>query len=268
MKELVAELAPLIKEMPVGYQKELDFGRLDARDDGVYPFSKIERAFIYLLDSGTINLGQYLDIRKRYGERNKYLHVFQINSSKNFNKWIREYLKKQEPELVDASVDFDEHYSIYHYQFLLDEKIRICVKASRAVRRFTDIPIEERALSFDDRTSPFRIQFQKFLFQKEKVDVYLLLAIWKDRIVNYLMTEKEIVNHPGWLAFQRSNAGGDGQLRIMQGDNVLINFISGNRIFKEKCDGTRETFDKYIVPNNRLAGAIRYKMRMIQEGRL
>lgn len=38
MKELVAELSELIKEMPAGYQKELDFGKLDARNDGVYSF--------------------------------------------------------------------------------------------------------------------------------------------------------------------------------------------------------------------------------------
>lgn len=268
MKELVAELSELIKEMPAGYQRELDFGKLDARNDGVYPFSKLEKAFIYLLDSGVINLGKYLDIRKRYCERNKFLEAFQINSAKYFNQWIREYLKHEEPELIDASTEFDEEYSPYHYQLLLDSKIRICVKASRAVDRYLHVPLAEKALAFNDRVSDFRIQFQTFYFQKEKVDVYLLLAIWKDRIVNYVMTESEITSHPGWLAFKRSNAGGDGQLRIIQGSPYQINFFFDKKSLKEKNDCTRDDFDQFIVPNNHLVDAIRHKMRLIEEGKL
>lgn len=267
MKKLVAELSELVKKMPIGYQNELNFGSIDAGNDGIFPFSKIEKSLIFLIDSGIINIGQYLDIRKRYEERNKYLPAFQINSSKYFNQWIREYLKKEEPELIDASLEYDENYSQYHYQLLLDKKIRICVKASRAIERFTRFPIEYRALEYNDRTSAFRIQFQTFFFRKEMVDVYLLLGIWKDRIVNYLMTEKEIVNHPAWLAFRKSNAQGDGQLRIMQGDDLPVTY-GGRQKFTEKCQCPREAFDPFIVPNNHLASAIRYKMRQIQEGKL
>lgn len=261
MKELIAEISEYVKQMPLGYQKELEFGKIDACNDGVYPFSKIERAFVYLIESGTINLGQYLDIRKRYGERNKYMDAFRISSNKYLTNWIKDYLKSEEPELVDASVEYDDTYSRYHYQLLLDKKIRICVKGSRAIDRYMKRPIEERALSFDDRVSDFRLQFQTFFFQKEKVDVYILLGIWKDRIVNYVMTQKEIESHPGWLKHTRSNAQGDGQLRIMQGRSYTINFVSGKRLLKEQNNCTRDDFDPFIVPNNHLADAIRYKMR-------
>ena len=75
------------------------------------------------------------------------------------------------------------------------------------------------------------------------------------------MTQKEIESHPGWLKHTRSNAQGDGQLRIMQGRSYTINFVSGKRLLKEQNNCTRDDFDPFIVPNNHLADAIRYKMR-------
>ena len=268
MKELVKEVAELIKEMPIGYQKELDFGKLDARNDGVYPFCKLEKAFIYLLESGVINLGKYLDIRKRYCERNKYLEAFQIASTKYFSQWVREYLKREEPDLIDASVEYDSQHSIYHYQLMLDKKIKISVKASRAVDRYLHAPLPEKALSFYDRTSNFRLQYQTFFFQRERVDVYLLLGIWKDKIVNYVMTEGEIRSHPGFLRYHRSNVAGDGQLRIMQGAQHIITSPQLKYSFKEKNDCTRDDFVQFIVPNNHLADAIRRKFRLKEEGKL
>ena len=52
----------------------------------VYPFNKFEYIISHLIGTDTITLQQYLDIRNRYLERNKYLYVFEITAPRTFGE--------------------------------------------------------------------------------------------------------------------------------------------------------------------------------------
>ena len=59
----------------------------------VYPFNKFEYIISHLIGTGTITLQQYLDIRNRYLERNKYLYVFEITAPRTFGEtWAQRHL--------------------------------------------------------------------------------------------------------------------------------------------------------------------------------
>lgn len=66
----------------------------------------------HLIASNTITLRQYLDIRNRYLERNKYLYVFEITASRTFGEtWAQRHLNEVVPELQRPSIMYDPTYS-------------------------------------------------------------------------------------------------------------------------------------------------------------
>ena len=114
----------------------------------VYPFNKFEYIISHLIGTDTITLQQYLDIRNKYLERNKYLYVFEITAPRTFGEtWAQRHLNEVVPELQRPSVSYDPDYS-GQYDFWYNG-IRIEVKASRAVRRKSGDSLIIKALSSD-----------------------------------------------------------------------------------------------------------------------
>lgn len=78
----------------------------------VYPFNKFEYVISHLIASKTITLRQYLDIRNRYLERNKYLYGFEITAPRTFGEtWAQRHLNEVVPELQRPSIEYDSNYS-------------------------------------------------------------------------------------------------------------------------------------------------------------
>jgi len=84
-------------------------------------------------------------------KRNLYLYIFEISSPRGFGEaWAQGHLKELVPELKKPSKKIDQDYA-GQYDFLLDDCIRIEVKASRAVDSDIDKPLlrEGPCLRFD-----------------------------------------------------------------------------------------------------------------------
>src|SRR5437764_10865910 len=99
----------------------------------VYPFNEYEYMISTLLGADVLSLDDYYALRDEYIARNLYLYIFEISAPRGFGElWAQGHLKELVPDLVKPSKKLDPDYS-GQYDFLLDSKIRIEVKASRAV---------------------------------------------------------------------------------------------------------------------------------------
>lgn len=102
------------------------------------------------------------------------------------------------------------------YDLWLDG-IKIEVKASRAVDSDSDEPLCMKALS-RDTTKNFLMNFQQL--KPQCCDVFIWVAVFRDQIVLWIMSSKELLENPSYSKGQhRGNTGNEGQLHINQ-ENV------------------------------------------------
>jgi hypothetical protein len=86
-------------------------------------------------------------------DRNSFLYIFEISAPRTFGEaWAQGHLKELVPELSKPSKKLDPRYS-GEYDFFLDGKIRIEVKASRAVDAESDEPLYTHGNSKPGSTS-------------------------------------------------------------------------------------------------------------------
>ena len=93
----------------------------------VYPFNRFEYVLSHLIAEGVITLDNYIDIRNRYLNRNKYLYLFEITAPRTFGEtWAQRHLNEIVPELERPTTQKDPNYS-GQYDFWYDD-IKIEVK--------------------------------------------------------------------------------------------------------------------------------------------
>ena len=174
----------------------------------VYPFNKFEYIISHLIGTDTITLQQYLDIRNRYLERNKYLYVFEITAPRTFGEtWAQRHLNEVVPELQRPSMAYDPDYS-GQYDFWYNG-IRIEVKASRAVRRKSGDSLIIKALSSDSNYG-FDMNFQQL--KPACCDVFVWIAVWRDVIRYWVLSSDEVKNNRYYSSRQHRGNVGEGQL--------------------------------------------------------
>lgn len=174
----------------------------------VYPFNKFEYIISHLIGTDTITLQQYLDIRNRYLERNKYLYVFEITAPRTFGEtWAQLHLNEVVPELQRPTTLFDPDYS-GQYDFWYDG-IKIEVKASRAVRRKSGDSLIIKALSSDSNYG-FDMNFQQI--KPACCDVFVWIAVWRDVIRYWVLSSDEVKNNRYYSSGQHRGNVGEGQL--------------------------------------------------------
>ena len=174
----------------------------------VYPFNKFEYTLSHLIGTDTITLQQYLDIRNRYLERNKYLYVFEITAPRTFGEtWAQRHLNEVVPELQRPSTSYDPDYT-GQYDFWYDG-IRIEVKASRAVRRKSGDSLIIKALSSDSKYG-FDMNFQQI--KPACCDVFVWIAVWRDVIRYWVLSSDEVKNNRYYSSGQHRGNVGEGQL--------------------------------------------------------
>ena len=174
----------------------------------VYPFNKFEYIISHLIGTDTITLQQYLDIRNRYLERNKYLYVFEITAPRTFGEtWAQRHLNEVVPELQRPSTSYDPNYS-GQYDFWYNG-IRIEVKASRAVRRKSGDSLIIKALSSDPKYG-FDMNFQQI--KPACCDVFVWIAVWRDVIRYWVLSSDEVKNNRYYSIGQHRGNVGEGQL--------------------------------------------------------
>ena len=181
--------------------------------NAVYPFNTIEYIMSYLIGTGTITISQYLDMRRRYVERNKYLYVFEVTAPRTFGEeWAERHLNEIIPALQCPSKELDPAYTKGQYDFWYDG-IRIEVKASRAVRRMSGGTLISKALSSDSREG-FDMNFQQM--KPACCDVFVWIAVWRDIIRYWVLSTGEVENNPYYSSGQHRGNVGEGQLWIRE----------------------------------------------------
>jgi len=230
MQDLQKELARLLDQLPDAAAIRDTLETLVS----FYPFNEYEYMISHLLGRDILTLDQYLELRDGYIARNMFLYIFEISGPRTFGEaWAQGHLKELVPELAKSTKKLDPGYS-GQYDFLLDGKIKVEVKASRGVDSELDAPLYVKALSFDsDR--PFWMNFQQV--KCACCDVFVWIAVWRDVINYWVLSSHEVANNPHYSRGQHRGNVGEGQLHITQ-ENI-------------------RDFDQYAVQPNKLVEAIR-----------
>ena len=237
MQTLRKQLDELVAKLPDGKAVRARIDEIYS----VYPFNEFEYLISTLLGRDVLSLDQYYELRDSYMERNAFLYIFEISAPRTFGEaWAQGHLKELVPDLSKPSKKVDPNYS-GEYDFFLDGRIRIEVKASRAVDASSDEPLYVKALS-SDSTQPFWMNFQQV--KPACCDVFVWIAVWRDRIRYWILSSHELKTHRAYSKGQHRGNTGEGQLHLRQ-ENI-------------------RDFDKYEVVSSRLGKAIRdaYKRQL------
>lgn len=177
----------------------------------VYPFNEYEYIISTLLGFGKLKIDEYYQIRDDYIARNLYLYIFEISAPRGFGeRWAQGHLKELVPELEKPSKSRDSSYS-GEYDFFLDGKIKIEVKASRAVDSSVEGTLVERALS-SEMKKPFLMNFQQV--KPECCDVFVWVAVWRDKIRYWVLSSKELRSNRYYQPKHHRGNEGEGQLHV------------------------------------------------------
>lgn len=200
----------------------------------VFPFNEYEYIISTLLGLGKLTLDEYYELRDEYISRNMFLYVFEISAPRGFGEtWAQGHLKELVPELIKPSKKRDPNYS-GQYDFYLDDKIRIEVKASRAVDFNSREALPVKALSSDSEKE-FDMNFQQT--KPACCDVFIWVGVWRDVIRYWALTSDEVAKNKYFSKGQHRGNVGEGQLHLKH-NNI-------------------DEFAKYEVKSNRLLEAIR-----------
>jgi len=178
----------------------------------VYPFNKFEYVISHLLAEKIIELKDYLDIRQEYIVRNKFLHLFEITAPRNFGEtWAQNHLNELVQELQRPSNKLDSAFN-GEYDFWYD-KIKIEVKASRAVKRKSGDSLVDKALAFDSAHG-FDMNFQQI--KPRCCDVFVWIGVWRDVIKYWILSSADVENNIRFSKGQHRGNVGEGQLWITE----------------------------------------------------
>lgn len=207
-----------------GSQNELDeILEIIEEDQSIFPFNEYEHLICNLINNGGLTFEQYIEIRAEYLSENPNLWIFEISAPRGFGeKFAQTYVQGKCSKLKKASKKLDSKYN-GQYDLWLDG-IKIEVKASRAVDSDSEEPLYMKALSRNTKKN-FLMNFQQL--KPQYCDVFIWVAVFRDEIIVWVMSSKEISEHSLYSKGQhRGNIGNEGQLHIKQ-DNIyqLNDFI-------------------------------------------
>jgi len=212
MEQLKSHLDLLISKLPDAASVRSRLADLYS----VYPFNEFEYIISTLLGRNVLSLDDYYEMRDSYMERNAFLYIFEIGGPRTFGEsWAQGHLKELVPALHKPSKKIDPNYS-GEYDFILDEKIRIEVKASRVVDSGSDEPLYVKALA-SDSAKPFWMNFQQV--KPKCCDVFVWVAVWRDKIGYWVLSSYELEHHVSYSKGQHRGNKGEGQLHVRQ-DNI------------------------------------------------
>ncbi len=211
MEKLIEELKEQIQKLPEDVASTLSDAVLD-KLYSIYPFNRFEYVVSHLIAGNVISLQDYLEIRNKYLNRNKYLYIFEITAPRTFGEtWAQRHLNEIVPYLERPSRDKDSSYS-GQYDFWYDD-IRIEVKASRAVDRKSGDTLVMKALSSDSKKG-FDMNFQQI--KPKCCDVFVWIGVWRDIIRYWVLSSDEVAENKYFSSGQHRGNQGEGQLWIKE----------------------------------------------------
>lgn len=242
MEQLKSQLDELVSKLPDAAAVRNRLSELYS----VYPFNEFEYIISTLLGRGVLSLDQYYEMRDSYMERNSFLYIFEISAPRTFGEaWAQGNLKELVPALAKPSKKLDPTYS-GEYDFFLDGKIRIEVKASRAVDAESDEPLYVKALA-SDSTRPFWMNFQQV--KPACCDVFVWIAVWRDKIRYWVLSSHELEHHRDYSVGQHRGNTGEGQLHVRQ-DNIA-DFAPFEVASDHLAEAIRAAYGKEVAARHR-----------------
>ncbi|MDD3534571.1 MAG: hypothetical protein PHC50_00280 [Candidatus Cloacimonetes bacterium] len=211
-------------------------GLLDSLEtlSSLYPFNQYEYIIANLLGQKKISLSDYNSLRDEYTKRNANLYLYKISAPRRFGEeWAHGHLQELVPALQTVTNEIDPNYT-GQYDLIMDNEIRIEVRASRAVESNNKKPLYQKALPLGTDT-PFRMNYQQI--KPYCCDVFVWLAVWRDKISYWMLASKEVESHASYSSGQHYGNVGEGQLHIT------------NRNIRQ--------FDKYLASPDNLEDAIK-----------
>lgn len=183
----------------------------------VYPFNEYEYVISTLLGLDELTLDHYYEIRDEYIARNLFLYIFEMSAPRGFGElWAQGHLKELVPTLEKPTKKMDSSYA-GEYDFYLDGKIKVEVKASRAVDFHSKDPLYVKALA-SDSNKQFDMNFQQI--KPACCDVFVWIAVWRDVIQHWVLASREVQSSKYFSRGQHRGNVGEGQLHINR-DNIL-----------------------------------------------
>jgi len=240
MEQLKLKLMSLVQELEEKKHDDL----MQRLDDllSVYPFNEYEFLISSLMGYGKISVDEYYELRDDYIARNMFMYVFEISAPRGFGEaWAQGHLKEICPELTKPTRKLDLDYS-GQYDFFLDGKIKIEVKASRAVDFDSSEALYVKALSSDSKLR-FDMNFQQV--KPGCCDVFIWVGVWRDVIRYWVLASDEVAGNKYYSAGQHRGNTGEGQLHLKD-DNVgeFTQFESAPR---NLLDTIREAYQRQQV---------------------
>ena len=236
MEQLKEKLMRLVHEL----EKEKHDDVMQRLDDlvSVYPFNEYEFLISSLMGYRKISTDEYYELRDDYIARNMFMYVFEISAPRGFGEaWAQGHLKEICPELIKPTKKLDPAYS-GQYDFFLDGKIRIEVKASRAVDFDSREALYVKALSSDSKLR-FDMNFQQV--KPGCCDVFIWVGVWRDVIRYWVLSSDEVAGNKYYSTGQHRGNTGEGQIHVKD-DNVgeFALFESAPRVLLDKIRGAYE----------------------------
>lgn len=240
MEQLKARLMSLVQEL----EKEKHDGVMQRLDDlvSVYPFNEYEFLISSLMGFGRISVDEYYELRDDYIARNMFMYVFEISAPRGFGEaWAQGHLKEICPELVKPTKKLDQNYS-GQYDFFLDEKIKIEVKASRAVDFDSSEALYVKALSSDSKLR-FDMNFQQV--KPGCCDVFIWVGVWRDVIKYWVLSSDEVAKNKYYSTGQHRGNTGEGQLHVK--DSNLSEFVQFESSPRNLLEAIRASYKRQKI---------------------
>lgn len=235
-KKLDKKLDKWIKDLSMENRKSL-LARLSGLKS-IYPFNEYEYRLMYLLDKKVITFKEYEALRGAYVNANHYLNLYNISPRVFGEIWAQQHLIDIDLRFKKPSKKIDKKYSGDYDLYLKNGKkiIKVEVKASRAINTKIRGGLETKALSFESN-EPYWMNFQQL--KLGSADIFVFIGVWIDEIHYWVLTDKEVKNHP--RKSHQHRGGIEFQIGIR------------NKNFSE--------FKKFIVKPNKLIEAIKSKVK-------
>lgn len=143
--------------------------------------------------------------------------IAKITAPTTFAKWAVDHIRSFIPDMKPAEGEGSDGSAKREYDLIYqlgNRAIRIEVKASRAVDKTrSQLPYHERLLLSTDKSGLFDMNFQQM--KPSCFDVVIMIGIWADKIIYWVLSSKEIKNNKFFSPGQhRGNKGYEGQLHI------------------------------------------------------
>lgn len=152
-----------------------------------FPFNEYEYIIMFLLDRKVITFNEYENLRKKYVSTNKYLELYTLAPRIFGEVWAHQHLIDLDNRFQRPTKEIDPEYE-GQYDLWIDS-VRVEVKSSRAINTKKRESMVSKALRYYSN-EPFWMNYQQI--KTNYADVFILVAVWVDRVIYWVMSSEEI----------------------------------------------------------------------------